>query len=129
MFNDLLDETEGFKYQNTVKIFFKKCKSTEIVFSPVYFSSTTKTVVNRKFDLEKDFQEVLYSIERWINEGSGWIIKSINSQLISISTFRPLSGSPYIKLSVEFRNSKKGLINIKNNDQNVFFGVILDMLI
>ena len=86
-------------------------------------------MINHKFDLEKDFQELLYSIERWINEGSGWIIKSINSQLISISTFRPLSGSPYIKLSAEFRNSKKGLINIKNNDQNVFFGVMLDILI
>ena len=29
---------------------------------------------------------------------------------------RPLSGSSYVTLPVEFRSSKKGLISIKNND-------------
>ena len=52
LFNDLLDETKGFKYQITVKILLKKYKGTEIKFSPVYFNSTTKTVINHKFDLE-----------------------------------------------------------------------------
>ena len=33
---------------------------------------------------------------------------------------RSLSGSSYVKLPVELRNSKKGLINIKNNDQKRF---------
>ena len=37
-----------------------------------------------------------------------------------MSTYRPLSGSSYIKLPVELRSSKKGLINIKNNDQKCF---------
>ena len=37
LFNDLLDETKGFKYEITVKILLKKCKGTEINFSPVYF--------------------------------------------------------------------------------------------
>ena len=63
---------------------------------------------------------MLYSNERCANEGSGWIIESIDSQYINISTFRPLSGSWYIKLLVELRNSKKGLINIKYNDQKCF---------
>ena len=42
LFNDFLDETKVFKYQITVKILLKKCKDTEIEFSPVYFNSTTK---------------------------------------------------------------------------------------
>ena len=42
LFNDLLDETKGFKYQITVKILLKKYKGTEIEFTPVYFNSTTK---------------------------------------------------------------------------------------
>ena len=46
-------------------------KGTEIEFSLVYFSSTTKTVINRKFDLEKCFQKILYRIDNWINECSG----------------------------------------------------------
>ena len=87
----------------------------------IFFSSTTKTATNHKLGLEKAFQEILHSIERWINEGSGWIIESVDSQYINISTFRPLWGSSYIKLPVGLRNSKKELINIKNNDQKCFF--------
>ena len=33
-------------------------KGTEIEFSPVYFNSTTKIVINHKFDFEKSFQEM-----------------------------------------------------------------------
>ena len=35
-------------------------------------------------------------------------------------TYRSLSGSSYIKLPVEFRSSKKGLINVKNDNQQCF---------
>ena len=78
LFNDLLDETKGFKYQITVKILLKKYKDIEIDFSPVYFNSITKTVINHKFDLGKSFQEILYRIDNWISEGSGWIFESLN---------------------------------------------------
>ena len=63
LFNDLLDETKGFKYQSNIKILLKKYKGTEIKFSRVYFNSTTKTVINHKFDLGKSFQENLYRID------------------------------------------------------------------
>ena len=55
-------------------------------FSPVFFNSTTKMVLNHKFGLDKSFQEILYRIDNWINEGSGWIIESVKSQYIDIST-------------------------------------------
>ena len=76
-------------------------------------------MINHKFSLENTFQ-VLYRIDNWINEGSGWIVELIESQYINISTYRPLSGSSYVKLPAELRSSKKGLINIKNNDQKCF---------
>ena len=44
----------------------------------------------------------------------------IESQYIYISTYRPLSGSSYIKLPAELKKSKKGLLSIKNNDQKCF---------
>ena len=63
----------------------KKCQlNKEIEFAPVYFNSETKLVINHKFKLEKSFQEILYRIDCWINEGSGWIIKSVESQYINI---------------------------------------------
>ena len=52
----------------------------------------------------------------WINEGSGWIVESVEFQCINISTYRPLSGSSYINSPDELRNPRKGLINIKNKD-------------
>ena len=77
-------------------------------------------MINHRFSLENTFQEILHRIDNWINEGSGWIVEFIESQYINISTYRPLSGSSYIKLPVELRNSKKGLINIQNDDQKCF---------
>ena len=121
MFNDLLNETEGFKYQITVKVLLKKYKlNGEIEFAPVYFNSVTKTVINHRFKLENYFEEILYMIDVWINNGSGWIIELIESQYINISTYRPLSGSSYMDLPVESKSPRKGLINIKNKDQKCF---------
>ena len=101
----------------------------EIEFTPVYFNSTKKTLTNHKFSLENAFQEYLYRIDNWISEGSGQIVEFIKSQYINISTYRPLSGGSYVKLPVKLRSSKKGLINIKNNDQKCFYGVMLGILI
>ena len=116
MFNDLLDETKAFKHQITVKMLLKKYKGTKIQFSPVYFNSTTKIVINHRFDLDKSFQEISYRIDNWISERSGWIAESINSQYINISPYRPLIGSSSVKLPLEL-----GLINKKKHlIKNVF---------
>ena len=72
------DELNSFKYQITV--------NGEIEFRPVYFNSVTKTVTNHILKLEKSFEEILYMIDVWINNGSGWIIELIESQYINIST-------------------------------------------
>ena len=73
MFSDLLNETKGFKYQITVKVLLKKYKlNGEIEFTPVYFNSLTKTLINHRFRLENSLQEIFYMIDVWINNGSGW---------------------------------------------------------
>ena len=57
LLNDLLNDTKGFKYQTTLKVEFKKCEDTGIKFSPVYFSSTTKTVINHNLILTNLFKK------------------------------------------------------------------------
>ena len=95
LFCHLLNETKGFKYQITLKVTLKKYKPSEkIKFTPVYFGSATKTVINHKFSLENVFQEILYRIDNWINERSSWIAQLIESQYINVSTYRPLQGVP-----------------------------------
>ena len=94
--------------------------NTDIEFATVYSNSATKSVMNQRIRLESSFQEVLYMIDVWVNNGSGWNVKLIESQYINISTYRPLSGSFYANLSVELRSSKKQVINIKNKAQKCF---------
>ena len=69
---------------------------------------------------DKSFQEILYRIDNWINEGSGWVIESIEAEYVNISIYIPLSESSSIELTNKLRNSMKGLINIKNNDSKCF---------
>ena len=53
LFNDLLNETKGFKYQITVKVLLKKYKlNGEIEFTPVYFNSSTKIIINNRDKLD-----------------------------------------------------------------------------
>ena len=108
LFCGLSNETKGFKYQTMLKVILKKYKSTEIEFAPIYFNSATKTVINHKLSFKNAFQEILYRIDNFINEGSGWIVELIWSKYINISTYRPLSRTSYIKLPAELRSPKKG---------------------
>ena len=51
LFDDLLDEIKGFKYQITLKVLLSKYKENrDIEFAPVYFNSTTKTVIVPEYD-------------------------------------------------------------------------------
>ena len=112
---------KNFKYQITVKILLSKCRGNGgKEFAPVYFNSATKTVINSEYMLDKSFQDILYRIDNWINEESGWLIESTEAEYVNISIYNPLSGSTYIELPNKLRNPMKGLINIKNNDNKCF---------
>ena len=86
MFNNLLNETKGFKYQITVKVLLKKYKlSGEIELAPVYFNTTTRTIIHHKFRLENSFQEILYIIDAWINKNQAGVLNQLS---LSILTFQ-----------------------------------------
>ena len=59
-------------------------------------------------------------IDKWVSEGSGWVIDRIDNHYINFTTYLPLQGSSYIELPIELQNSAKGLINIKNKDNKCF---------
>ena len=93
----------------------------DIEYVPDYFNSATKTIINSdKYDLDKSFQEILCRIDNWINEGSGWIIQSIEAAYVNISVYSSLIGSTYIELSDKLKDPVKGLIKIKNKDNKFF---------
>ena len=122
-FKVLLYEMKGFKYQITMHVTLKKNKlngNTE--YAGVYLNSFIKTLINDNFkdSIDKSFEESLYRLDNWVNEGSGWIIESLNHQYLNISTYIPLLGSSFIELPEELNSSMKGLINIQNNDNKCF---------
>ena len=56
-----------------------------------------------------------------LGKRSGWSIDSIIDHTISISKYHPSAGKSYIKLSKEFDQPRKRLINIQNIDDNECF--------
>ena len=58
--------------------------------------------------------------DKWISEGSGWVLDKLDDDFINVNQYNPLSGSSYIKLPPKLANSRKGLVNIKNNDNECF---------
>ena len=88
LFKDLLHEMKGFEYQITVAVLIGKEKGNgDTAYSPVYFNSPTTTVINSEYCLDKSFQEILHRIDNWINEGSGWVVESINGEYVNISMY------------------------------------------
>ena len=88
-----------------------------VEYSSVYFNSTTTAMINSdEFGLDQSFQEILYRIDNWIDQGSGWIVKSIEGFYLNVSSYSPLIGSTYIELPDKLKTSRKGLINIQNDD-------------
>ena len=73
-----------------------------------------------EFGLDQSFQEILYRIDNWINQGSGWIVESIEGFYLNVSSYSSLIGSTYIELPDELKKSTKGLINIQNDDNKCF---------
>ena len=53
LFIDLLNKARGFKYQITVKVLLKKYRlNGKIEFTPVYFNSSTKTLISHIYKLK-----------------------------------------------------------------------------
>ena len=95
-------------------------ENTNREFAPVYFKFTTTTVICLKDSLYKSLQEIFNRIDNWTSEGSSWAIGSIDGEYVSISIYSPFLGSSCIVLLDKLRNSRKGLINIKNNENKFF---------
>ena len=118
-----LDEMKGLKYVETLKVTFSKMSDGEIVIKNGYFNSKVQTIINHteiNEALQMSKQNILNLISQWISEGSGWTIQSVDSHYLNIVKYKPLKGSSYIQLPYELRNRAKGLINMKNEDNECF---------
>ena len=120
---------KGFKFIETLEVMFEKDTINSktgkrvSIYKTAFFNGKAKTITKPN-DIEPELnmsrQEIMNAIDKWVSEGSGWVIDSINNHHINVSTYKPLHGSSYKELPMELRNPKKGLINIKNKDYKCF---------
>ena len=125
----LLKDIDGFKFIETLEVTFEKetidSKTGKHVsiYKTAFFNGKAKTITKAN-DIEPELsmsrQEILNVIDKWVSEGSGWVIDRLDSHYINVTTYQPLHGSSYLELPAKLRNSKKGLINIKNKDNEYF---------
>ena len=126
---DLLKDMKGFKFIEMLEVMFEKDNIDSktgkrvSIYKTAFFNGKAKTITKAN-DIEPELsmsrQEILNVINKWVSEGSGWVIDSINNHYINVTTYKPLHGSSSIELPTELRNSKKGLINMKNKDEECF---------
>ena len=120
LFKELIRAMKGFKYQITLFVTLKKHKlNSNVEYARVYLNSFVKLVINYDFDddIDKSISEILFRLDNWINEGSGWIVEMVNDQYLNISQYAPLVGSSFIELPKELRNP---LINLRKKDNKCF---------
>ena len=126
---DLLKTMKGFKFIETLEVTFEKdtidskTGKRVSIYKTAFFDGKAK-IVTKADDIEPELnmsgQEILNVIDKWVSEGSGWVIDRIDSHYLNITLYKPLNDSSYIELPTELRNSKKGLINMKNKDEECF---------
>ena len=92
LFNNLLVQTKGFKFVETLQVKFIKYSNDKKILKNGYFNSTTDLIINEtdiKLAIQASQQQILNKIAQWISEGSGWTILSIENHYINIVNYNP----------------------------------------
>ena len=119
----ILTSMKGLKFVETLRVTFKKLAKDEIVYKTAYFNSKPQTIINNTEipeALQLSKQQILNMIAQWVSEGSGWTVETVDNHYLNIVQYQPMKGSSYIKLPQELRHHRKGLINMKNEDDECF---------
>ena len=120
---NILTSMKGLKFVETLKVTFTKISNGNTINKTAFFNSKPQTIINNTEipeALQSSKEQILNFVAQWISEGSGWTIESVDNHYLNIVQYQPLKGSSYIPLPEEFRNSRKGLINIENMDNKCF---------
>ena len=121
-FRDLLEEKRGFKYILSTTVTLKKWNNPTNTYDidTIYRNSDSITVTNQIFNLNNAYEKIKHRLEFYSDGGSRWIIDKIEDTWINIANYDPLAGSSYFSLPLQLKKPMKGLINLKNKDNECF---------
>ena len=121
---NILTSMKGAKFVETLRVTFEKQTGREErIIKTAYFNSQPQTITNNSQiepSLSLISQEILNIITVWLSEGSGWTVLSVDNHYLNLVKYEPMKGSSYIQLPTELRHNNKGLINMKNEDNECF---------
>ena len=91
----LLKDMKGFKFIETLEITFEKDSIDKqtgkrvSMYKTAFFNSKAKTITKAddiEHELNMSRQDILNMIDKWVSEGSGWVIDRIDSHYINVTT-------------------------------------------
>ena len=113
---NLLKDMKGFKFIEMLEVTFEKDTTNSktgkrvSIYKTAFFNGKAKTITKPN-DIEPELsmsrQEILNVIDKWVSDGSGWVIDRIDSHYINVTTYKPLNASSYIELPTELRTQRK----------------------
>ena len=109
----------------TLVLMFKKIESVDKTKFVNFNLSSKAEIIIHENDTDDVFESIYFTVisntQKSLTKSSGWIIDSVIDHIISFSKYNPLAGSSCINLPNELDHARKGLINIKNIDNNECF--------
>ena len=95
---NLLKDMKGFKFIETLEITFEKDSIDSktgkrvSIYKTAFFNGKAKTITKAddiEHELNMSRQEIPNMIDKWVSEGSGWVINGIDSHYINVTTYTP----------------------------------------
>ena len=84
---------------------FKKIESDDATKHSAFYSNSKAEIIINESNIdntsESIYRTIVSNIQKFLTEGSDWIIYSVVNYTIIISKYNPLAGSSYIKLPKE----------------------------
>ena len=127
----MLKKEKGIQFYLTLQCTMMKTdRDGEIMIQKPYFCGATKRLINISqfedlFQASKD--KIWNSFDKWIKEGSGWTIKSVDRIILKMCQYKPLTGSSYIKSPKKIENTMS-VVNVQNEDNKCFIWSVLAKL-
>ena len=85
----------------TLVLVFKRIESEDKAKYDTFYSNSKAEIIINISDIDDLFQSmyaiIIPNMQMSLRKGSGWIIDSVIDHTISISKYKPLAGSSYIK--------------------------------
>jgi hypothetical protein len=123
-----LDEYHGVKFYLVLSVTLSKINrlGEEITYSPSFHGKIQTLLL--WLDFQSEFNDQMNSVMEKFNEflqnGSGWKLKSVDGITLYMAAYEPTTGSSYIP-TPKYLTKKFALINVQNDDSKCFLWAVL----